>query len=1732
MATPIAELYSSQRLSVATSNPSSPPPLSRSFSTSHSSVSNSGRASRSTHRTSVSIKPEDDPFAPPSPLGGPSKERDVQQQKAREEDHGWGRISEERPSQEATNGAAMTGLVSAVSVAPPHQNGDVVDEGRRPSFFKSLLSRSRGPTAVVRKSRSSNALSTAAISPPILSVDTPGPRLAPLKSRASLVSFADLTGPLSPTGNGATTSRASSLRSRPPLTGVFDSPPPPASNSGHHTRSNSTSIRIEGHPQRPASVLRRPASAMELLPPTDSSKAFAVLGGGPRVTEGNRKAVERLTGVRTSIFRPKLTAQAPEPPEEDDTFLHLGLALTTDETVPTRRIVPDNARYSFATTDSQRSTLYSSTSGSFSRPGVSPRKVIVEEAEPRKSEVAQHGESMYARYLDGQSRAARDEKENRPLSPPPNVPLPPLPTSPPPSFDAQRTQPPKRVEPARHQTGDSTSSSATARPPRPAAVSCPKPPIPPRSSLRPPSRPNSALGSASIVSAGAPSAARPPPPAQQKVNLPKLASQPNLQPVSSADVAAAAAKLSASASAPALAGSAKSSSRPGTAGSATAGPAKPLASLYLVAGLPRDPAAWSLASPVADDDGEGGVRGPAHSPGAVPRFWRPEVLGVQVAAGKEGGLRKEDVGRMQSKAVKLAFDRDVEVIASATQPASTTSIFSFSVPTSSSSGLSSPSLAGSTAFASSTRSSSSSSALSSPSTTYHCVSVLVWSHADAARTTAIRSALIQGQRARTAALKQAAKAVKAGKKLGEKLERQMSSAMGAVPDGGNLWAGVASDTEAETEGQFTETEWETVVSSAAPLTALPPPSIPFWLPYSLILISPSPLYSLLRDYLALSWARYHQDIASHAFQMERVLSTTSPRQGEEVRLPVSVGEKQRDTFFVATMPGEIDWVTGTSLQHDFPLWPVFQALHADNLLTIAELALAPLGRVIFLSRNSLMLGLATLTFQAILEPRGWRGLVHSTAHARDLRIYLEDPGPFLIGVPFASRSLALSSLAPEVVVVDLDSNSVTCSKPTSGALTTGAVRDKARRKLEAAIGNFGGQYGVPRELEETFPGGRFRPLCSVEVAGQAREAERLKPSWDSDEARVLRTFDSILSELPRSGLSRLFRSKRTRKVADLDTNALRVQSMVRKHATNFVERRDLLEAKVNEANQKLAFLMQETTDWQRSFEVFKQFSDKITKESADLKTRLERERREARRLSGQVLAEKERHNKLEASLADVERAREQATQQLSTVTAVQQQLEQQRSLLLQEIQSILLSGEDETSPLFQAVYARVESISQRSDTPSLTRPSTALSQRSTSRLTHRPSFINERIPEDEEEELVGEGNSLPAIHEGDEIRLEAMKLAVQETFRSISSRLSIALETAGQIGGGGHIRLASSGSSGSLTTSPSISTFPPSDDASSLASPLSASTRPPPSPDMGPFHAPTSPVSHGFQPKPLTLTPPVSPEAVDPSSPVAATPSSFVTVRPAHRRIPSARSNGGSSLGHHAKQESAASFASFHSLESTTSSPSTPTAASLAHNVVRQAHQAAGLVRSASYASSIRSLPPLVQRSVSSASRASDYTTTDYESDAQSFVSVSEGGARSGGSSSGGEVGWRSLSRTGDEYDSSGGAFELEELAWTMHHQHQQQLDAAQEQDEDGDLPSPFATSLSRDRADSVASSRSTASYRRPAHGMGHGRQDSCGIDAPPVELFTRSMRGRRGGSLAGSLDMREGVGSPAENGA
>ncbi|KAL8283666.1 hypothetical protein RQP46_005461 [Phenoliferia psychrophenolica] len=541
-------------------------------------------------------------------------------------------------------------------------------------------------------------------------------------------------------------------------------------------------------------------------------------------------------------------------------------------------------------------------------------------------------------------------------------------------------------------------------------------------------------------------------------------------------------------------------------------------------------------------------------------------------------LSKDEIARIQSKAIKLAFNRDIEIIASTTQPASTLATFSFTIPSSPSPSTKTPVVPAGTAADWDSALFPTASAAPATETTYHASCLLVWSHADAARSEAIRATLKGGSKARSEAINRGAKAASAGRKLGARLERQMASPMGAVLRERREWS-MGDFNDGDTDGGYaTETEWGDSPARSRSLAPMQG-SHALWIPIALVLVSQIPIYNLLSDVLRISWARYHKDPGLQSRHMRLILNSLSPRPGDKVEIPVSVNSEQADTRFVARMPGKVNWDHSVqTMDLNFAVWPLFRALDADTLLTIAE-----------------------------------------------------DPGPWLIAIPTQSRLIALADLPPEVAVVDLDSNAVRVLRPHPGALSTGTTREKARKRLSDAIGNVSSYYAIPEE-------------------------------WDQE--RTLLEFDAILTESPRPGrIAKLVGAKPLRKRVHLDP----------------VDRRDLLESRINRLNAKLASLMTESADWQKSLETFQAFSDKLTSE-------------------------------------------------LEEVQTVRAALEQQKHILTSEIQAVLSA--DESSPLYEAVYARLDALSHRSDTSS--RPGTSQSLRSGRH--YRPAsvaFSEEDLTEDQ-----------------------------------------------------------------------------------------------------------------------------------------------------------------------------------------------------------------------------------------------------------------------------------------------------------------------------------------------------------------------------------------------------------------
>ncbi|BGP52921.1 hypothetical protein JCM8202v2_000478 [Rhodotorula sphaerocarpa] len=741
---------------------------------------------------------------------------------------------------------------------------------------------------------------------------------------------------------------------------------------------------------------------------------------------------------------------------------------------------------------------------------------------------------------------------------------------------------------------------------------------------------------------------------------------------------------------------------------------------------------------------------------SAERRWYAEVLD-QMMGGAEApevvdetaGLDAAETDVIQARVCKLAFPHDVELVFAPKQPPATTSYFHFSTS-------------------------------STASQRYHAVALVIWSRADADREAEIRAVLWSSGDPSSEAIRHGDEAVQRGRRLSSRLTARLPEDT-EVPSRPTSSLGVHDmpDDRIDLEPLGEETA--------------------IWLPYGMVLVSRYPVYDLLSDLLRLSWAQHHRDLASHSWTIRRLLSHPMPRPGDILKVPASLPDEH--TCFTIVMPGRLDWDVGVALKRNFPLWPVLETLNSENLLTVAELAAAPLGKVAFLSRNPSILGLSVMFFEAVLEICNWGGLVLPAAHVRDVEIYLDDPGSWLLSVPFSARSL-LASIPPEVAVVDLDNDLVSCPRPPADLLTKSALRTSAVRRLEEAIGPM--KKSPPSRINEAYADGRFRPFSSTEVHGVEQKTDRIGPAWSVDEMNVVRALAEAVAASSQAGLVRkVFRRSASRKY-DPDPATLKAQLVVRRQFDRFTSRQQSLEAEVGAANRKLAALVSQSSEWQASFEQFRQYADEVSHDADELQSRLDQA----------VLAGESRHRSLEQQLEDAGRARAEAQAELVTLRA---ELRRQRDDPLREVRSIADSIGDVSGRGSETILPGLSGAADRIPP----RP----------RLRALPASIPE-----EKEDVSIDAAGLEESEEPSE--------AVRETSRDLLVRLARVLDLEDDPHGANHLGSTPSATSDSGSDSTLVSAA---HEAASQTSPL-----------------------HGirtiFHPKPLTLTPPVSPEGQPPGA--------------------------------------------------------------------------------------------------------------------------------------------------------------------------------------------------------------------------------------------------------------------------
>ena len=127
------------------------------------------------------------------------------------------------------------------------------------------------------------------------------------------------------------------------------------------------------------------------------------------------------------------------------------------------------------------------------------------------------------------------------------------------------------------------------------------------------------------------------------------------------------------------------------------------------------------------------------------------------------------------------------------------------------------------------------------------------------------------------------------------------------------------------------------------------------------------------------------------------------------------------------------------------------------------------------------------------------------------------------------------------------------------------------------------------------------------------------PEWWHS-TRIIQAFDSVLSDKMKkpSLLKRISSFGSVRQPPRLTPAEQHIQLSIRKRASAFVDARDDLETKIGRLSRRLNFLMTESDLWRDKFVQFEQYAEKLSVEASDLRSKINREQKETKRLSSMI----------------------------------------------------------------------------------------------------------------------------------------------------------------------------------------------------------------------------------------------------------------------------------------------------------------------------------------------------------------------------------------------------------------------------------------------------------------------------------------------------------------------------------
>ncbi|KAI9893365.1 MAG: hypothetical protein M1814_006661 [Vezdaea aestivalis] len=427
----------------------------------------------------------------------------------------------------------------------------------------------------------------------------------------------------------------------------------------------------------------------------------------------------------------------------------------------------------------------------------------------------------------------------------------------------------------------------------------------------------------------------------------------------------------------------------------------------------------------------------------------------------------------------------------------------------------------------------------------------------------------------------------------------------------------------------------------------------YWIPYCLSFLSRYPLYNLLGDYLRGMWIHWNKATnLFHAEEVSRILSFPAPRLNDLVRIDM------KDYALCYQFPS-----SPTGFQN-FAMWPLFTCLSIPNIVGVLEAALSPTRRIIFVSHYAAILTVAAETIRYCVRVYEWSGLYVPVVHARHAKELVQEPGPYILGITAECRSLFTAPT--DALVVDLDRNFVLTSSPPT-ALSQGQ-RTKMITRLSQALNGEITPSGVPQHLRSAYGGGKLIPAGQIIVMRGEVDSVQEPEWWNQD--NVMNVMDHVCEKMGRnSGIKAVFggaiKKPLMTKVSMRHLNEIvRERNQYSRDAVeawqDFINLKGRMDTELGKVSKRNNFLVEELESWKQQFLKFQAFAEQLTKETQDLKVKIESHKRENRRLAVLIDQHKDDSARLTVRLAGTEKQRDDALEALVLQQEIAEELERER----------------------------------------------------------------------------------------------------------------------------------------------------------------------------------------------------------------------------------------------------------------------------------------------------------------------------------------------------------------------------------------------------------------------------------------------------------------------------------------